>query len=246
MFGFAPKLPVTLAERRWTDETFDEFARMFGDSFLTKVTLVTPTPEFFPFDWDGSEESAEITLRRVCELMSVDGSRIALEFFEDKDELAEALGKEIPHFERLRSGAAGFYRAAGEDEATVVALARKNLRDPVTMIATIAHELGHVILLGDGRIARDAEYMEPMTDLLTVYFGLGIFNANSAAKFHQHSHGWSFQRQGYLSEPQFGYALARFAYLRDEEKPAWAKHLSVNVGAYFRQSLKYLRSERRA
>ena len=246
MFGLSPKPPVTLEERRWVDSTFNRFESMFGDSFLACVIPVTPTPEFFPFDWDGSDESAEVTLRRVCELMSVDRSRLALELFEDKDELAEALRKEIPRFERQKSGRAGFYRAGGEDEATVIALERKNLRDPVALIATIAHELGHVILLGDGRITRDVEYMEPMTDLLTVYFGLGIFNANSAAKFHQHSHDWSMQRQGYLSEPQFGYALARFAWLRGEEKPAWAKHLNINIGGYFRQSLKYLQKERRS
>ncbi|MEO7717294.1 MAG: hypothetical protein ABIY70_13925 [Capsulimonas sp.] len=246
MFGFTPKLPITPEERRWADSMFDEFSRMFGESFLKNVSPVTPTPEFFPFDWDGSEESAEITLRRVCELMCVDRSRITLEFFEDKDELAEALSKEISHFDQQRTGAGGYYRPTGDDGAAVVALERRKLRDPITLIATIAHELGHVILLGDGRITRDVEYMEPMTDLLTVYFGLGVFNANSAAKFQQHSHGWSMQRLGYLSEPQFGYALALFAFRRGEVKPAWAKHLNINISAYFRQSLKYLQKERRA
>ncbi|BDI29199.1 hypothetical protein CCAX7_12500 [Capsulimonas corticalis] len=246
MFGLAPKLPVTLVERQWVDSTFDEFAQMFGESFLKNVTPITPTPEFFSFDWDGSEESAEITLQRVCELMSVDRNRLALEFFDDKDELNEALGKEIPYYESQKSGAGGFYRPPDSEGMMMISLERGKLHHPVSMIATIAHELAHVILLGDGRITRDIEYMEPMTDLLTVYSGMGIFNANSAVNFQQHNRGWSMRRLGYLSEPQFGYALARFAFLRGEEKPAWAKHLNLNVGSYLRQSLKYLQREHRA
>jgi len=53
------------------------------------------------------------------------------------------------------------------------------------LIGTTAHEVAHVLLLADGRISREEPDMEPFTDLLTVYLGLGIFTANTAFRFTQ-------------------------------------------------------------
>jgi hypothetical protein len=76
-----------------------------------------------------------------------------------------------------------------EDGAVVIALKSSVIKDPMILVATVAHELGHLILLSDGHIDRSAADHEPMTDLLTVFLGLGIFTANSAAQFKQHDHG---------------------------------------------------------
>lgn len=79
-----------------------------------------------------------------------------------------------------------------------------------------------------------------MTDLLTIFLGMGIFTANSAARFKQYQdgrrQGWSMQALGYLPEQIHGYALAKFAMERGVEKPDWAKHLCTNVRSYFKQS----------
>jgi hypothetical protein len=83
-----------------------------------------------------------------------------------------------------------------------------------------------------------------LTDLLTVFLGLGIFTANSAFKFNQWTgggkQGWEAKRLGYLTESMFGYALALFAWARGEDKPQWSKYLEGNVKYYFRSGLKYL------
>jgi hypothetical protein len=117
--------------------------------------------------------------------------------------------------------------------------------DPLAAVATLAHELGHVILLDGGHLERDAEDMEPMTDLVTVYLGLGVFTANASRQFRQYQddrrQGWSMSRLGYLPETVFGYALACFAKERGENQPAWAEQLSTNLKAWFRQSAAWLR-----
>jgi len=126
----------------------------------------------------------------------------------------------------------------------MVALRSTQLKDPLALVATMAHELGHVILLGGGLMNPKTPDHEPMTDLLTVFLGLGIFNANSAARFSQgqeeRRYSWSMQRLGYLPEEVYGYALARFATERGEDKAAWTKHLSTNVRAYYKHSLSWL------
>jgi hypothetical protein len=44
----------------------------------------------------------------------------------------------------------------------------------------------------------------------------------------------------HLSEEQYGYALARFAFERGEARPAWRKFLSTNVSAYWKRSAAWL------
>ena len=57
------------------------------------------------------------------------------------------------------------------------------MKDPVALVATLAHELGHVILLRPGLVDRDDPDMEQLNDLLMVFLGFGIFTANSAFRF---------------------------------------------------------------
>jgi hypothetical protein len=86
-----------------------------------------------------------------------------------------------------------------------------------------------------------------MTDLATVYLGMGVFTSSAAYQFKQwtegNMQGWNSSRQGYLPEPLWGYALARFAQLRGEERPAWAKALPGTIQGYFSQSARWLRAQ---
>jgi hypothetical protein len=114
----------------------------------------------------------------------------------------------------------------------------------MVLVATMAHELCHVHLLGDGRISRTEEDHEPLTDLLTVFMGFGIFGANASFREKGWSdgrmYGWSAAKLGYLHQDTWGYAMAAFAHLRGERRPNWAKHLRPDVRRAFRQSEAYL------
>ncbi|GAA4473494.1 hypothetical protein [Phytohabitans houttuyneae] len=39
----------------------------------------------------------------------------------------------------------------------------------------------------------------------------------------------------------YGYALARYAWLRGETDPAWSRYLDTNPRAYLKRGLRYLR-----
>ncbi|HEY6305805.1 MAG TPA: hypothetical protein VI488_05010 [Candidatus Angelobacter sp.] len=254
MLGFSPKLPVTEEDRRWADEGFLRLEKLLGRRRMLEANQVLPDAEHFPDPYDKTPAAAEVLFERVCSYMRVDRSRIELEVFADEtDELREIL----PYWRGGTGGCAGLYThdAPGPGSDTtengpreaagmVVALRSSQLKDPLTLVATMAHELGHVILLGGGLMDPKTPDHEPMTDLLTVFLGLGIFTANSAGRFKQYQderrQGWSMQRLGYLPEEVFGYALARFAHKREEEKPAWAAHLSTNVRSYYKRSRAWL------
>ena len=51
-------------------------------------------------------------------------------------------------------------------------------------------------------------------------------------------------RLGYLTEPMFGYGLARYAWLRDERDPQWARYLDTNPRTFVKRGLRYLSAER--
>ena len=91
---------------------------------------------------------------------------------------------------------------------------------------------------------RSAPDHEPLTDLLTVYFGMGILCANSVVQTSSWQQGrrsgWSIGRQGYLSMPAYGYALARFACAREEDGSDWEKELRLDVRSAFRASMELL------
>src|SRR5207244_999588 len=117
---------------------------------------------------------------RVCEFMLLDPHRIELHYY----------GKHETHRhesvyagESHSTGPAGLYVHPKDGKKLVIALQESGLARPAELAATICHELGHIHLLADARIIRETADSEPLTDLLTVYFGTGIFTANSVFQF---------------------------------------------------------------
>jgi hypothetical protein len=146
----------------------------------------------------------------------------------------------LPEYESTYSGPAGLFQSKGKRGRFTLGVDVRGLGDPPALVATICHELGHVHLLGHGRLGPEVEDHEPTTDLLTVFFGAGIFSANSAFKFSQwqdsNRQGWSTRRLGYLSEEEFGYALACYARLRGETRPDWRRFLNSSIQYFFDES----------
>ena len=121
---------------------------------------------------------------------------------------------------------AGLYFGREPDGLFHVALERKKLAQPENMVATLAHELSHIKLLGENKVE---ENDEKLTDLTTVIFGMGIFNANGAFQTYTtiDSSGW--RKMGYLTQMEWGYALALFESTKRQKNPSWLSYLSPNV-----------------
>lgn len=174
---------------------------------MLEAKVVEPTAEDFPDPYDKSPESVENLFSRVCWYMGVNRGGLELEIF--PDETAE-LREILPSWSGDGTRPSGLYLQAHEQEKAnddgdgrmVVAIRSTMLNDPMSLVATVAHELGHVILLGRELISPKTPDHEPLTDLVTVFLGLGVFTANSATRFMQFQDnrhiGWSTQRLGHL------------------------------------------------
>src|SRR5208337_4072351 len=194
MLGLSPKLPICAEDRQWVDEGFRRLDTMLGRRRMLEATVILPAAEYFPDPYDETPAAVEKLFCRVCAFMKVQRDRIDLEIFPDE---TEELHKLLPSWRsKHEKSAAGLYvhetgdveseEKPNEENRAVVAVKSTLLKDPLSLVATVAHELGHVILLGGGLMKRETADHETMTDLLTVYLGFGIFTANSAARFKQY------------------------------------------------------------
>lgn len=238
MRPFPARCPVNDRERAWIDDNLDWFGREFGSAWQT----IMPTPEFFPQLFSGSDDDVRVLVHTVAGYMRAPAG-LEIRFSDELDDLSRLQGL-LPGGTVRTSGAVGTYSSHGGEQ--VLTIDRANTRDPARLIAVIAHELGHVRLLGEGRVGHEREDHEPLTDLVTVHLGMGVFTANAAFNFRttgdvlMGSVGWRTQRLGYMTEQMFGYALARYAVRQGETKPSWAKFLNTNPKAYMRSGLRFL------
>ncbi len=239
VFGWMqPRVSVEPALKRWIEVRMVWLAEQFGwDRLLTGPTI-EPTARYFPDPFDASRDSARALFERTCGYMDLDPSRIDLHFYyytSADDRVNPTLA--MPELDWI-----GLYGSNGERTAICVEASR--LDDPESLVATFAHELAHAHLLGGKKVSADAADLEQLTDLATVYFGLGILPANCSLRESSYDcgmvHYWSSSQQGYLSREAWSYALALRAWLRKERKPAYARFLQRVVRSKFRQALAYL------
>jgi hypothetical protein len=245
MFGFFDDnkniCPVQEKTRKWIDLVFLWFFKTFGKEKIIEKKIMIPHYNDFPIKYNGSEENALETLRIVASQMDIDSNDITLSFYtEGMIEISSGGVFGSRYFMKSyedEKGSAGKYIGKGEDGKYHLLLEDKKLKEPENMVATLAHEIAHIKLLGEGRIK---ENNERLTDLTTVIFGLGIFNANSAFQFSKDFSSWSTSKQGYLTQMEWGYALALLSYLKKENNPEWTKYLTKNIRSDFNKSISFI------
>jgi hypothetical protein len=168
--------------------------------------------------------------------MDVVPDLVALKFVADAGKiwLVNESGEYMPH-------AAGTYEEG--NRKFIIRIDKSGLHDPMELVGTMAHELAHVRLLGESRIMGEVYDNELLTDLTVVFFGLGIFLANTPRNWDSQYTKWpdtDLHKPEYMTPPMFGYALAHLAWFRGEEKPAWDKYLHWNARANLKQALRFL------
>jgi hypothetical protein len=176
-------------------------------------------------------------MKIVATQMEVSFDSIELDFYDEEANQIAGAGHIFLEADKDNKNAAGLYYGINDNGKYEIFLNTKQLLDPESLVATLAHEIAHIKLLGENRIDENNEYL---TDLTTVIFGLGIFNANNAFKSFRGSNYYGWKSQGYLSQIQWGYALALFAYMRNEVSPEWINYLIPNIKSDFLQGQQFI------
>ena len=162
MFWSKPRLPLALNEQQWIEESFDWLLKQFGKDYFLERQTILPTTTFFPDKYRGTEECVLLVVRRTCQYMDVPPDSVEVSFFEEAETLQDRNLQPVGDF---RSGTAGLYFHKNEAAAkTRIAIHSNQLNQPMSLVATIAHELGHVILLGGGLVSRENKSHEHLTE----------------------------------------------------------------------------------
>jgi hypothetical protein len=234
-FRAKPRCPVDVTTKRWIETRFCWLTNELGLDRLQSGQTVLPTKDFLPLTYECTEDGIHDLMCRVASFMNVDSTTLNLGFYEDN----------TPQYEGfINSRSAGLYTTTGDKFD--IWLEVRSLDNPASVIGTLSHEIGHVVLLGQNRVSTDEPDHEELTDLLTVFLGLGIFPANSVV--HESNwrdgqlSGWSVGKRGYMSMDMYGYALSLYTLARDDPSPQWASHLRPDVRAALKRSVRYIES----
>lgn len=238
------KLPITKEDKIWVDEDLDWLRTEFGEEHFMEIRTVTPTKDFYDRDFDGTEKDAEFILERTMELMSIRNTEIKLEFFSDQPiEMTDGTILTTPaDIHGNWDSASGTYQQT--ENETIISIETGQLKNTISLIATISHELSHQILLGENRIEENDEFL---TDFTAITYGFGIFLGNSRFNFSSFNtndgYGWKSSSQGYLPEQIIAYAMAWLSNERNE-KTDYSQHLNKSMNKYFEQSINYLTEQK--
>jgi hypothetical protein len=221
---------------------FDCFAWLLrhtgGLSALRQHRLIQPTTQHFPQRGVVGHALAAALFAQVMTYAGMSGWPCTLEMQEgDPDALVAPtlLVKGAP------SSPAGTFRRG--DDGVVVTYNPASLSDPMSLVATFAHELAHYRTAGfDEPPPGGWEVWEPATDLAATFLGFGLFLANSRFSFSQHmdhqSQGWKWRQQGYLSEPEILHAHAIFSALLDIPAADTLSYLKPSLRGIYKRVLK--------
>jgi tetratricopeptide (TPR) repeat protein len=235
--------PVNEETREWLENYFLWLIDSFGKENIKSRKVMLPHYNDFPIHYDGKKQSATDTLKIVALQMEINPDDINLIVYKEGEEAIDTgsvFGNRL-FLENVKGQkySAAQYHGKQEDGKYLIALEEKKMTDSVDMVASLAHELSHIKLLGEKRIQANNE---KLTDLTTIVFGLGIFNANAAFQTKKGFNYWGWSRSGYLSQLQWGYSLALFSHLREEENPEWVNFVSENIKGAFTKSLRFIQN----
>jgi len=241
MFGLFRKdalLDKELAD--WQFGCFEWLLRHTGglESFRQR-RLILPTPQFFPHDGSRGHTFAEMIFHQVKTYAGMADWPCKLQCQEDDPDPKVS---RYVYVEGAPSSPAGTFRALEEGGALITYHPRQ-LHDPMSLVATFAHELAHY------RTAKFAEpppggweVWEPATDLAAVFLGFGIFLANSRFNFSHFSDGrtsgWRWQQQGYVSDAEVLHMHAIFSVLLELEPHETLTHLKSALRGIYKRVYK--------
>lgn len=227
----------------WLFEAYEWFLEEFDGEAVGSPYLVTPTPYDIPLDAAGKDR-VEAVFERVRQHAGMEDWPCRLKFHETYFSDGDADRRAGVHHER--PAPSGTYRLDYDGDRAIISCDPSLAPRPTELVAVLAHELSHYLLdSANGRPPGGEDFLEPATDLASIFLGFGIFAANAAASVELHEDGtkqWKWS--GYLSEPELAYGLAIFTALHDAETEKVAEFLDTNPRVYFEKARIHIKRHR--
>lgn len=232
------KCPVTVEDKEWIEKKLDWAHTNIIN--LKKQPTILPNAKYFEREFTGDEDDAHYILEVLSMYFQINPKNIYLDFYsEETQEFSSGLSTK-----RLSdSGSAGLYIQDGYKSSIKIEV--QQLQQTQSLVATMAHELSHYIIMAEKGYFFQEPENELLTDLTAIAFGFGIFLGNSKFNFQQWSSGdgwggWSASTKGYLPEQVIAYTMAEIQFRKGDLKPKWMDYLEGTFKKHFKKSLKYI------
>ena len=201
-------VPLNEERRLSIDDAFLYLQELFGTEIMLKKPMLTIDDPIFKTQLKDKFDLINLA-HTISTIMDLDPAQIKIDFFTSNENYS----------------AAGLYHGKMNDGRYKISLLENIYLDLEKSIATIAHELAHIKLLGEERIEENSE---ELTDIVPLLFGFGIFNANAVFKFtgNNSERSWSTSQLGYLSQADWGYLFALYRYVTVDKEPEWLNYLN--------------------
>lgn len=243
-------------EREWVLDALRGLVEACGHEHLVRTPVVLPSPRCFPDRWSPDAGGVRRLALRIMRYAGLDELDVVIQMFEGERPQGEVLlGPGARGSSQAHEGAAAWF--AGIDEGTCLFGANVSLLDdPGGVTAALAHETAHAFREVHGLVVDDRDLEECLTDLSTVYLGMGVLTANASLRHRSYAiasdgtslggHGWSTSQLGYLSPQAMCFALAAFERARDRsaaERRAIVEALGTNQAGFFKAARRWLERE---
>jgi len=232
-----PKCPVNEEKRLWLENSFIWLLNEFSEKYFLDKAILSPSDSRLVQLADSVEIDLNQVIRIVLEQMDIDFSSVNTFIYDDRPlEIEMGAGYISTKIEASVNYSAGLYGGKNADGTFNIGIERSQLRKLNILIATLAHEAAHIKITGESRI-ENAD--EQFIDIVTIFFGFGVFTANSLIYFDQESKKINWQ--GYSTQQEIAYSLALYTYIRGEGyEPIWYKHLNSEVKSFYDESQLYI------
>lgn len=238
---FWRRCPIDQDERDWLEFRLGWLVDQFGAGHLTRCPIILPTREFFDEPYDGTMQAAQDVFGRICRYMGLNQEYVDFRIFDAKREGGGEVDLFTGGYTYQSNFTPGLYHDGWQQG---ISIDRAHCQDHFGLIAVIAHELSHVKLKRESAIDDGVEDYEKLTDLTAVFFGFGVFLARTVERdFRLDEEGEEVptSKLGYLPQATVCHALATIAWVRDDLKPQWGRHLGWYAKQKFKRSVRYLR-----
>jgi hypothetical protein len=236
---FKRKLPlqptVTPADKIWIEESMDWLIKVFSLTKFKTQPFLLPGDESVTCGNTTNPDQLQFLLVNLCKRWELDPNSVLLKIFDDIHS-KQWNTPFVPTGDY--NGPAGMYEQlySGNDKIFHIHIAQSNLNYKDITTTILAHELAHAKLLGGEYVSRQDPNMEPLTDLASIFFGFGVFLANTC----QNQQGNWLSRLGYLPNEVISYANALLCYITEHDPADIIAHLNTNTRELFEQDHKYL------
>lgn len=238
MFGiFKKKIiepSVTDGDKAWIEQNMLWFLEVFGVEEILKNPFILPTYKNFPYNNVQSPEQFDKLFEQLCKYYQIDSACVIIKFFDDIQ--SKQWSTYLPFGNHEEPMGTYYESFEGKNKRFTIRIAKSLLADAQKLVAVLAHELAHAKLLGGNFVQQTEPGMEPLTDLATIFFGFGIFVANSCIT----SELSQVTRIGYLPINLISYANALVCFISGKRAEDFIQHINHNTWQLFKQDYEYL------